>query len=423
MKSQLRAVLKGKLIRNLGGYTLVNLINSSIPFLLLPFLTNYLSATQYAVVDIFSNLSFIFLPLIGLNIASSVLRFFYDDLDFNSFLGTVISFMLIFGGAFLLLAALGILLLKHNILGEDVPNIVILLALSYAFCSQLIETILSLFRAQEKPFNYGLVRISKTIIDLSLSIYCIIVLSYGWEGRVYSMLIGAVFIGMLTLSYLFIKLKIRFAINTHYLKQALVYSSPLILHSLGGYVISFSDRFIILEYMDSSAVGLYAVAYQVGMIMSFANNSFNQAWTPFLFSKLKTGNKQALSMLNKFNYAYFVFMLLLAMVIYFIVPFIYEHLIGKDFKVDFSIILWVLLGYALNGMYKILVNYLFYFKKTKRLALITIIAALLNVFFCILLVQELGILGASISTTIAFFVMFALVYIEYLKIYRIEKTN
>jgi O-antigen/teichoic acid export membrane protein len=165
------------------------------------------------------------------------------------------------------------------------------------------------------------------------------------------------------------------------------------------------------------------VAYQVGMIMSFANNSFNQAWTPFLFSKLKTGNKQALSMLNKFNYAYFVFMLLLAMVIYFIVPFIYEHLIGKDFKVDFSIILWVLLGYALNGMYKILVNYLFYFKKTKRLALITIIAALLNVFFCILLVQELGILGASISTTIAFFVMFALVYIEYLKIYRIEKTN
>ncbi len=69
------------------------------------------------------------------------------------------------------------------------------------------------------------------------------------------------------------------------MKSALNYSLPLILHSIGSYIISFSDRFIILYYLDVKQVGIYAVAYQIGMIMSFINNSFNQAWdTISLFS-------------------------------------------------------------------------------------------------------------------------------------------
>lgn len=423
MVSELLKIIKGKLFKNLGIYTLVNLINSSIPFLLLPFLTNYLSTSEYAILDIFNTLSFIFIPIIGLNIVSSVLRFYYDEVEFKSFLSTVVSFLICFGLIFSLLVFASLYFINPNILGDGVPNEIILFAIVFAFCSQIIECILSLLRAQERPATYGIIKILKTALDLCFSLYFIIHLSMGWEGRVYGILLAIAIFAIFSVFYLFKYAQIKVEINYAYLKMAVLYSSPLILHSLGGYLINFSDRFIILYFLGKDQVGLYAVAYQVGMIMSFANNSFNQAWTPFLFKKLKYNNNLIGKKLNKFNYGYFVFMILLALILYLCTPFIYRLFINDNFNVDYEIVLWILIGYALNGMYKILVNYLFYFKRTNKLALITFFAAISNIIICIFLVPKVGIIGGSISTSVAFFIMFALVYIDYLKIYRSEKNN
>jgi len=115
-------------------------------------------------------------------------------------------------------------------------------------------------------------------------------------------------------------------------------------------------------------------------------------------------------------------MLVLALIIYFVVPIIYDFFIGKEFEADPQIVLWVLLGYAFNGMYKIIVNYMFYYKNTKKLSLITIISSLINVIFSIILIPFLGLLGASISTAIGFLVMFIVVYYEYNKKYKIAES-
>ncbi len=417
-------MIKSKLFQNLGMYTLVNFINSAIPFLLLPILTSNLSQAEYGIVDIFNNLSFIFIPIIGLNIVSCVLRFYYDDsVDFNKFLSTVTTTLLISGSLIIIAVATFIEFTDLQIFNEEIPNSILLLALVYAFSSQIIEIILSVFRATEKPLNYGAVRILKTGLDLSLSIYCVVSLKLGWEGRIYPAVGIALIIALFILIYLFYSYNVRLLINKKYLRKAFKYSTPLIFHSLAGYIISFSDRFIILEFMSAEDVGLYAVAYQVGMIMSFVNNSFNQAWTPYVFSILKGGDLSKIKQLSKFNYFYFLLMIIMALGIFLLVPLIYEWFIDNKFEVDYQIVFWVLLGYAFNGMYKILVNYLFYYKKTKKLSYITIFSAVLNIGLCFYLVPKIGILGAAISTTIAFLSMFIFVAIDYYKLKNIEKNN
>lgn len=417
-------IIKGKLFQNLGLYTLVNFVNSTIPFLLLPILTSNLSKAEYGIVDIFNNLSFIFIPIIGLNIVSCVLRFYYDDsVDFNKFLSTVTTTLLISGFIIIIGTTVFIKLTDFQIINEAIPNSIILLALVYAFSSQIIEIILSVFRATERPLNYGAVRIIKTGLDLSLSIYCVVSLKLGWEGRIFPAVGVALVIALLILIYLFYTYNVRLLINRAYLRIAFKYSTPLIFHSLAGYIISFSDRFIVLEFMSAEDVGLYAVAYQVGMIMSFVNNSFNQAWTPYVFSVLKGGNVAKIKQLSLFNYFYFLLMIVLALGIFLMVPLIYEWFIDGKFIVDYQIVFWVLLGYAFNGMYKILVNYLFYYKKTQKLSLITIFSAVINISLCFYLVPRIGILGAAISTTIAFLSMFIFVAIDYFKLKKIEKTN
>jgi len=418
------SLLKIKTVRNISSYTLLNLVYSSIPFLLLPFLTTYLTKTEYGIIDVFTNISFIITPLIGLNVSASIIRYYFEKnkFDFSVFIYNIILFLILFGiGLSIITFALSYLF-SDFLEQENIPYIIIPLAVLYALFSQVIEVTLSIWRAQEKPLKFGLFRIIKTITDFGISIYFIVFLKYGWEGRVYVSVFVAFTFSILAIIMLKSAINIKKKYNKRYLKIAINYSAPLILHSIGGYIISFSDRFIILYYLGIEEVGRYAVAYQIGMVMSFINSSFNQAWTPYLFSILKENNVKKKIKIQKYNKYYFILMLVLALIIYFVVPIIYDFFIGKEFEADPQIVLWVLLGYAFNGMYKIIVNYMFYYKNTKKLSLITIISSLINVIFSIILIPFLGLLGASISTAIGFLVMFIVVYYEYNKKYKIAES-
>jgi O-antigen/teichoic acid export membrane protein len=56
-----------KFLKSIGSYTLVNIINKGIPFLLLPILTNYLSKEDYGVITNIESLIVISVALIGVN--------------------------------------------------------------------------------------------------------------------------------------------------------------------------------------------------------------------------------------------------------------------------------------------------------------------------------------------------------------------
>ena len=400
-------------------YTILNIVNALVPFILLPILTNYLSEEEFGIIDIFINMSFIFIPIVGLNVGSTVIRFYYDQekINFPRFLYNVLLVLVLFGLSLVIVSFFICYFSKEYFSEIKIPYQLVSLAILYALFSQIGEVLLSLWRATEKPLNFGMFRIAKSMSDLGITTFLIVFLKFGWEARIGTS-IGVAFI-FATLALLIIskKMKVEKAYNRGDIKSALSYSLPLILHSIGGYIISFSDRFIILYYLDVKQVGIYAVAYQIGMIMSFINNSFNQAWTPYLFSQLSKGNKLQLLKLNKINHYYFAFMIALSCGVYLFVPFIYDTFIGHKFVSNPLIVFWILLGYACNGMYKMVVNYMFYYKETKKLGLITLFAAIINVLLSIILVPIYGILGAAVSTTFAFMIMFLIVYVYYRRNY------
>lgn len=407
------------MIKNIGFYTILNLLNSAIPFLLLPVLTNYLSKEQFGIIDIFNISSSIIAPLIGLNIGASIIRFYYDkELNFARFVFNAILFLCFSGFIFVIIAFFIFQNVNIFSANDGSSSYIILYAVIYSLFSQICEVLLSIWRAKQKPLYFGVFRITKTALDLGVSVVLIASFNLGWGGRVFTAtLVSIVFAVVCVFILRRIKL-FEIKLDLEYIKQGVYYSAPLVIHSISGYLISFSDRFIIMKFGGLKDVGTYAVAYQIGLIMSFISNSFNQAWTPFLFSKLAEGNKSALIKIHKVNYFYFMAMICLALLIYLCVPFIYRTFIDEKFKVSANVVLWVLLGYALNGMYKMVVNYLFYFKKTKMLALITLLSAILNIILSWYLIKLYGIIGAAYATFISFLFMFFLVYFMYIRKYK-----
>jgi O-antigen/teichoic acid export membrane protein len=44
-----------------------------------------------------------------------------------------------------------------------------------------------------------------------------------------------------------------------------------------------ADRFILAHYRDLSEVGIYSLAYSLGMVMFLVTRSLSQAWLPMFF--------------------------------------------------------------------------------------------------------------------------------------------
>ncbi len=145
------------------------------------------------------------------------------------------------------------------------------------------------------------------------------------------------------------------------------------------------------------------------MVISLIQNSFNLAWVPWLFAQLKDGSFNKKKKIVRFTYLYFIFMIICALVLFYTKDLIFS-ILGKDFNGASQFVLWIALAFAFNGMYKMIVNYLFYSKDTKIIAVMTIITALLNVGLNYVLINKFGIIGAAQATCIAFFIQFILVF-------------
>ncbi len=72
-------------------------------------------------------------------------------------------------------------------------------------------------------------------------------------------------------------------------RRALDFGLPLLPHSLAGWLLSVSDRWLLglllgVAAADAlAAVGVYSLGYQLGYAVSLVAISFNAAWLPFLY--------------------------------------------------------------------------------------------------------------------------------------------
>lgn len=391
------------LLKNISGFAFFNVLNSAIPFLLLPVLTAYLSPEHYGVVDIFYNTTLIITPFIGLCIVQSIGRFYFEKIVLSKFVSTVLVVLLSTGLIITALSLVFNIVFEDYLLEYDIPPYLIFLAFLYTLFTQISEILLALWRVSYKVAHFGVFRVSKTALDLGLSVFLIASLGYGWEGRIYPQVVVAFVFSCIAL-YLLYKLGYlhNLKADKDYKKQALSYSIPLIFHTFGGYVINFSDRFFILIMLGMSDVGVYSVAYQIGMVMSLIQNSFNQAWVPFFFQKLNENTQGSKRKIVQITYLYFAFLIIITAVIYFMIPLIYRYFIDESYLEGASLIIWVLLGFLFNGIYKMLVNFLFYDKKTRLVAVLSLSSALLNVVLNYVLIKINGITGAAQATMLTF---------------------
>jgi O-antigen/teichoic acid export membrane protein len=266
--------------------------------------------------------------------------------------------------------------------------------------------ILTIWQVDFKTIKYSIYQNLKTLLNATLSIILVFTLYKSWLGRIYGQLITYSIFIIVAITILHRKKYLFKQFNRDYLRDILLFGLPLIPHTLGTVLISFTDRFLITNLIGISTTGEYNVGYQVGQIINLLALSFNQAFVPWLFSQLSKKNEISRKKIVKLTYLYFIVILLLAIVLSLISPWFLAFFVGKEFNKSYIYVSWVAIGYAFQGMYLMVTNYIFFAKKNKVLAYVTFVTASLNVILTYVFIKLYGVIGAAISTSIVYFTQF-----------------
>jgi O-antigen/teichoic acid export membrane protein len=405
------------LISNTAIYTLTKIINSAIPFFLLPFITHHLAPAEYGIVSMFTVLVSLTMPFVSVNTTGSLSKEYYnrETIDFSKYIWNA-TFISILGSVFISLIYffLADLIVKLT----SIPSYLLWVVVFYTFMNNFISIIMLIFRLEKKPLTYSIISIIMMLMNVGLSIVLILVFNFTYIARIIALVLPAIIFFIILFIYSAKKKWLKFSINKMYIKKLLFFGIPLIPHALSTMIINFSDRIFITEMVGVQETGIYTVGYQIGSIINIIATAFYLAFTPWLFEKLKEDSHKLKKKIVKITYIYFALITSAAIILGLLAPYFIYIFLDKAYDSSQVYVIWVALGYSFSGMYLMVAGYIFYSENTKILSLITLFISILNLVLNYFLILKFGAVGAAFSTTISYFVKFLLVWFFSAKLYK-----
>lgn len=379
-------------------YTSTNVLSTALPFIFLPFLTYYLSPEDYGILTNYSGLLSICLPIAGFNFVPAFTRQFYkDEIDIARYTQTGISFQLLLS----LAVSFILFVFESGIFSiTGIEPLYLRIVGLYCLSFNVSEILLSKWRLEDKVWHFAFMRIVRAIIEISLTLFLIIEIGLKYEGRIYAIVFASLFGGLAAIVLLSKEKHVGRVWDKSSFKHLIKYCTPLIPHAFGSTLLVYSDKLMISSKLGLDQNGIYSVAFQIGLVIGLIQNSFNQAWTPWFFSKLKQNDAAFKNRIVRLTHWYFLALLLMTGLLYLCKDVIY-HFLNSSFETGAELIGWIAVGFVFNGMYKMKVNYLFYAEKTIVIGATTMVTVLINLILNYFLIDSFGLTGAAIATAIS----------------------
>lgn len=412
-----------KLLGNASLYLISNVINAAIPFLLLPILTRALSPSDYGYIAMFNMVIVIFNAFTGLSVHGAVtVRFFQvDKRALAEYVGACIVILLISTAVIVVFVVIfNAEFMRYTGLSADW----LILSVIISGIQFLCNIQLALWQVRGEAKLYGAFQITQSLLNLLISIVLIINLGMKWEGRIWAQVITT---GLSGIGVMALLIKGRYIAKPRALRidmlNALKFGVPLIPHTISATLIAISGRFIITNMLDVASTGIYMVSMQFGVALSLIAEAFGKAYSPWMFSKLKTPSLQTQYLLVGVNYLIFVFFLLMALIAATVVYFIFPYIVGEKFIAARELIFWIMLGNAFTGMYFAVGGFIWFSSKTKYISMATIGSGIISLTVTLTLIKPLGVFAAALGFALSQVFMFLFTWYISARIYPMPWTS
>jgi O-antigen/teichoic acid export membrane protein len=407
-------------------FSFVSFLGAGVNFLLMPYLTHYLSPSDYGILSMFNSYVSILIPLIGL-VASGVISVEYfkikDKKEFASLFSSVQLIPLLPATLFLLLNLIFSKYIARFLQIPDDKSYWLAISVFIALVTIFTETLLIYLITEQRSKLYAVFSLGRLFIEVSLTIYFVAVRNMSWEGRLLSWLITNTFYFIVALIYFIRRGLLVKRITLKYINYGIAYGLPLILHTLGTFMVNQSDRIFITKMVSIHEAGIYNIGYQVGVIMLILVNAVSNFLTPYIYVRLEDLTPKHKQEIVRTSYKMVIISFLFFILISFVSPYIFSRFVDSSYESALEYVFWVALSYFFWGIYLFFSNYIFYAKETGFLAWISILNITLNVSLNYFLIHKYGAIGAAYATCISFLIFSIIIILKSIKLFPLPWTN
>lgn len=394
--SKLSSFIKGSSI-----LVLSNVCLKAINFFLLPVYTSNLTPSMIGVSDSITTLTGIILPLLTMGLDSAFSAFYFEksDADRSKKVFSTLTWTFLLLGCVPLLLMLAAPLLSELLFHSPQYSYIVRFAMiSVSFNLWYLPYSLEL-RLKNRMFLYGLSNVIVSLTMVLLNIWFVTVLHLGESSLVLSTMI--VHAENLLLLLFFVKTKPPLKwFDAALLRQMLVFAVPLIPMTLMVWVLSLSDRYVLLHFWGEAEVGLYGIGLRFTNLMNVVISAVSMAYTTFAFSSKEDKNSKL-----QYYYIYNIESFLLIGIAFTVGLFGKEivHLMTADsYGASYVALRDLMFSQAFYAMTSI-VGYGIYFEKKSVYSLIAVSAgAVLNLGLNFILIPRYGIAAAALTTLLGY---------------------
>jgi O-antigen/teichoic acid export membrane protein len=408
-----------KLLKHGSVYSLGNILNKAVGFLLIPFYTHYLTTADYGTLELLDlSVSLIGL-LLNMWMNASLVRHYYEYEDSENRNEVVSTALIATATAAAVVSVFGLLWargISHLILkSPEFFRLVQVIACNLFFtCVNSVS--FSYLRARQRSSSIVAMNTVSLVVGLGLNIYLLAVMKTGVIG----ILLGSLISNILVTTVLTVLTVRQVGIHFDWTKfRALAaFGLPLIMTSFSAFELNFADRFFLQHYSNVSTVGVYALGYKFGYMLSFLLiQPFMMIWGARMYEVAK--REDAGAVFSRIAGYFTLLMCAVALGMSLVIKEVISFIAPPQFHGAYKVVPLVALSYLFYGISYYFQSGVYISKKTHYLGLMGAICAVANIGLNFLLIPRFAAMGAAWATALSFFLMAVLAYVFSQRAYHI----
>jgi O-antigen/teichoic acid export membrane protein len=273
-----------RLGRHSAIYGLGGLVSRILATLLLPLYTHYLPPGSYGRVEIVTAATAVLAILLQLGISSAFFRFYFDakeDSERLVVIRTSFWFTMAMSTLGLVLGIVFAAPVGHWLgLGHD-PSLVRAGAVGL-WAQTNYQQLTALFRVEERSVQYAIASVANVLITVVAMVLFVAYFHWGAVGLVVGNFTGTLVVYAVLLGYRYEQLGAQF--DTGLLRKMQHFGMPLVPSALALWTINFVDREFVSWYKGNAEVGVYSAAVKIASLITFVMVAFRTAWPAFAYS-------------------------------------------------------------------------------------------------------------------------------------------
>lgn len=392
----------GGLFMHSAVYWVGVMVSKMIGFMLIPIYTHHLTPADYGTLELIALATDVTALVLGVRIGSAVFRFYHaadSDADRRRVVTTAVYAMI--GLAAVCMIALCLASGIFSRVLFDGPRMTTAFQVMFAatFLGLVMEVGLVYIRIRERSVLFVAIVWTQLLVMLSLNIYFIVFLELGVLGA----LLGPLFANILVCPPLVIWVlrQVRGRFDPAWLWRMVAYSAPLIPAALGLFVLHFGDRFFLNHYVGLAEVGVYAIAYKFGFLISqVIAYPFSLIWGSRLHVYYRDPKRDRLFNQTLSGFAFFLVGGALGISLF--IPEVLRVMTPAAYWAAAPLVPVIAGAYVFGGLNQLANAPMYTESRTGLVAIISLGAAAVNLLLNLVLIPAFGVWGAAAGTLASF---------------------